>query len=595
MVESCPYKLVKNKISSLFTSNKEKVDEKPTLFNKKEEEDLLSVKMSENRSINESCPFGYDKGKTAPNSQRSAEAKCPYKGETENTNEKKETKEEDVSDDDEPQGGCPVMNQKSIDPPIKHYEEAWDIPYFGPFDFMFELRGLLSNEEWKEKTSKLQSYNRHMLYTLFNQNDEKLNKVREKEFPLVFFIYDDIKIKGNKLFKKGKYKEALEYYCYAFSTLKWLKHKDTEKGKKFLTEPSLDPILDEEIEEKSIFLDAPDVESDSYNACIAYTLLNMSAAYMEKRNFTEALKCLNEAEEIAKDNLPDLFFRRSQVRTYNKYSTDKDLELAMIDIEKAFKSLEIYNEKNKDNFMSKNNKSVIYSEHKEKLKLIIEKREKIKLDRTVCLLKHSHDSMKIFKERKLTKENCLYISGTDQIRQMKILNEMRSKYLFAVKFFTETKNEEQLKILYKEIEGFLDNYAEFKYFIELDCLSIDPKIESRLQNEYPEIYESLEDDLFQDFVNDYKFRACEETFSNYKYNFELFKYALEKIFEDERKEREKEEMKKPKVSYFSSFKNLFTGKDSSSWIFIILTVVFFLSTAGYIGFSGFGSKPLGFK
>jgi hypothetical protein len=43
---------------------------------------------------------------------------------------------------------------------------------------------------------------------------KKLNKVREKEFPMVFFIYDDIKIKGNKLFKKGKYKEALEYYFY---------------------------------------------------------------------------------------------------------------------------------------------------------------------------------------------------------------------------------------------------------------------------------------------------------------------------------------------------------------------------------------------
>ncbi len=210
MVESCPYTSVKNKISSFF-STKNKVDEKSS-FNKKEEEDLLSVQMSENKSINESCPFGYDKGKTAPNSQRSnGQDKCPYKGEKASADEKKD---EEVSDDDEPQGGCPVMNQKSSDPPLKHYEEAWEIPYFGPFDFMFELRGLLSNEEWKEKTSKLQSYNRHMLYTLFNQNDEKLNKVREKEFPLVFFIYDDIKIKGNKLFKKGKYKEALEYYCY---------------------------------------------------------------------------------------------------------------------------------------------------------------------------------------------------------------------------------------------------------------------------------------------------------------------------------------------------------------------------------------------
>jgi hypothetical protein len=106
------------------------------------------------------------------------------------------------------------MNTKKNDPQNKHYEEAWELPFYGPFDFMFDLRGALNQEEYREKTSKLRSYNRHLLYTLFNQNDEKLNKVREKEFPMVFFIYDDIKIKGNKYFRKGKYKEALDYYFY---------------------------------------------------------------------------------------------------------------------------------------------------------------------------------------------------------------------------------------------------------------------------------------------------------------------------------------------------------------------------------------------
>lgn len=41
---------------------------------------------------------------------------------------------------------------------------------------------------------------------------------------------------------------------------------------------------------------------------------------------------------------------------------------------------------------------------------------------------------------------------------------MKSKYILAVKFFTETKNEEQLDLSYKEIERFLDTYNEFIWY-----------------------------------------------------------------------------------------------------------------------------------
>lgn len=53
-----------------------------------------------------------------------------------------------------------------------------------------------------------------MKNTLFYQKDEKLQKIHEKEFPMVFFAYDDIKEKGNRLFRKGKFREAIEHYNY---------------------------------------------------------------------------------------------------------------------------------------------------------------------------------------------------------------------------------------------------------------------------------------------------------------------------------------------------------------------------------------------
>lgn len=205
--------------------------------------------------------------------------------------------------------------------------------------------------------------------------------------------------------------------------MKWLEHKDKEKGKKILTEPSLDPILDEEIDEKAVFLDAPDVEEDSFKACVVHLLLNISAVYMEKRHFSDALKCLNEAEELAQGKLPDVLFRRSQVRTYNKYSTEEDLELAMQDLEKAFKSLEEYQERNKDNFLSKNNNHEIYSKHKEILKQTIEKKANEKYEKTLCLLNHAKESIKIMKAKNLKKEECFYLNGSDQARQYKILKE----------------------------------------------------------------------------------------------------------------------------------------------------------------------------
>jgi tetratricopeptide (TPR) repeat protein len=204
-----------------------------------------------------------------------------------------------------------------------------------------------------------------MKCTLFH-TDEKIKKIRTKEFPLVFFVYDEVKDKGSKLFKKKKYREAIEYYIYAYSMLKWIEFKDTKKGAEFLTVPSLDPILDADIKECKCFLDDVAVEEDSYKASIVYLLMSLSSAYMELRHYSEAIDCLNECIAVAGDKVPDLFFRRSQARTFNKNSSDKELQIAKEDIEKAI-SLK---------------KEAIYVEHQEKLKKIIEDKLKNKLELT---------------------------------------------------------------------------------------------------------------------------------------------------------------------------------------------------------------------
>lgn len=579
---SCPYsKITNNKVSS---SNE------TTKISKREEEDILSVKLSEkdhseNRKTNK-CPYS-----TSQLKENKAENKEKSPLQTKNNSDDEE---------EEAKGGCPIKNIKTTDPENKLYTRSWELPYYGAFDFMFEMRGLLSNREFQEKTCKLRGFNRHLLYTLFNQKDENLNKVREKEFPMVFFIYDDIKVKGNKFFKKGLFKEALDHYFYAYSTLKWLEHKDKDKGKKFLVEPSLDPVLDEEIEEKSIFLDAPHVEEDSYKACIVNVLLNMTAVYMEKRNFREAMRCMNEASELSEDYVPDVFFRRSQVRAYNKSSTMEDLIVAMEDIDKAMKSLEVYNERNKDNYLSKNNKKEVFLKYREDLKMIIESKINDDNEKEKRLIESTMKSYELLKKKNLKIENCFFLNGKDQLRQMKILNEMRNKYFYAIKFFTETKNDGQMSILYKEIEVFLDLYSNFKYYAEFDVVNINPKAlillnnSSTSQENQSNPVSLLENEEYITILNDFKWRACDELFSNSNssMNFELFKYACEKIFDDERKEREAEEEKEKKNKkplffelknrIFMKFQLFSTGKDNINWVFVGMTLILLVFTLMYM-------------
>jgi hypothetical protein len=66
----------------------------------------------------------------------------------------------------------------------------------------------------------------------------------------------------------------------------------------------------------------------------------------------------------------------------------------------------------------------------------------------------------------------------------------------------------------------------------------------------------LEDDTMIKIVDELKFKICEDIFGSGNFNFELFQYALERVFEEERKQEEEEqkrlELSKPKVSWLTA-------------------------------------------
>ena len=599
----CPYKKVTNFLGGFFGNNNkssEKNDSKenPKLSSEDNEQPKCPfgfTSSKQNKTQKGRYPFGFDSYDKTENNDIKKESKNKKKEE----NEKNES-EDDDSGDEMPTGGCPVMGKGRMDPKNKDFEEFYEIPCFGNYDFIFFLRGGLSQQEWLEKTKEMRKYPRHLKYTLFYQNQEKLKEVHKAEFPRVFFIYDDIKQKGIRLYNRKKYREALEHLNYAYGLLRWIEFKDKKRQAEFIIKPSLDGILDDEIEEKKCYLDAPDVEEESYKACVIYILEIMAYCHMELRQYTNAIECLDECEELAGNLVPDVFFRRAQARMFNKNSTDEDLLKAKSDIEKAIKFGEVYNEETKKKYGDKMNfykrpiDLEIYNNTSKKLDKIIEARLDLKTYNLRRILGKVYGNKKknendIADDEAIFFESCLFNSQSDLERQYRILKEMKSKYNLAVKFFTETKNKEQLDLTYKEFEGFHEVFEQFKYFYKFKIESIDPKVINQLNEEEKKM---LEDPNTSKIIERQRANICEYIFSHGNYNLELYKYALDKIFEEDRIKMEEEEKKKealrPKVSWSEYLTKISKGNFG-----IYLSICFIVFTLGAIGMQIYSSSTTG--
>lgn len=92
------------------------------------------------------------------------------------------------------------------------------------------MMGELDISEFHKKTKTLKSYPKHLRNTLFLK-DERINKIRQKEFTIVFFAYEEIKEKANNLYRKKNYKKAINYFIFAYSIIKWLELKENKTGK----------------------------------------------------------------------------------------------------------------------------------------------------------------------------------------------------------------------------------------------------------------------------------------------------------------------------------------------------------------------------
>lgn len=122
---------------------------------------------------------------------------------------------------------------------------------------------------------------------------------------------------------------------------------------------------------------------------------------------------------------------------------------------------------------------------------------------------------------------------------------MKLKYKVAVKYYNETKNNEQLIFAYKEIENFIETYHNFKWFYKFqfekiknyhikynhqDPLDLDLEIENLILSENVRRIE------FINFMERYKYKIADTIFQSGNYNVDLIKYAIEKVTAREKNE-----------------------------------------------------------
>ena len=547
------------------------------------------------------CPFGFTSSSPFfSHPKKRKKGKCPYgfttsdeeskfsfdnmKKSKKSKNKENEEEEDNDSGDEIPKSGCPVMGNYRGDPLNKDFEPHHEIPLYGPFDFLFFLRGGLSDEEWIEKTKKIRSLPRHLKYTLFYQHQKELKEVHKFEFPRVFFIYDEIRQKGIRYYNRKKYRETLEYLNYAYGLMKWIEFKDIKRQENFLKKPSLDGILDEDINIKSCYVDAPEGQEESFKSCVVYTLEIMAYCFIELRHYTSAISCLDECEKIAGDLVPDVFFRRTQARMYNKNSNESEILKAKADIEKAIKLGEQFNIDIKKEYdeTSPIYKRIIdleiYYKTQKKLDIIIDSKieKKIYGIRRIIgkIVDKEHQNMR--HEEAMLIESLVLSRKEDITRYYKVFKEMKKQYKQIIQFFSETNNPQQLDLTYDEYEKFMESYEQFKFYYKFEFDSIDPKVINRLnEDEKKMILDVSKYDLYIKRI----MHLCEDLYSHGHYNIEIFQFAFDSILEEERQKREEEEKKnnvlKAELSLSDYLVNISKGKFGiyMTICFVILTLL----------------------
>lgn len=208
-----------------------------------------------------------------------------------------------------------------------------------------------------------------------------------------------------------------------------------------------------------------------------YLYVNMASCYMHMKHFSEARILLDDAKKISPSN--SLFlFRSAQTRAYCLDSNEKDLFLALKEIEEAKEV-----KKTEKIFQHPEHLLKMLNVHNmdtalDELKFFAENRVKelkalkvARLEKVFARVAQINEVEKmIISEGKVPEEGPdLYsLFSDEEDLEDKILRNMLEKYLTVIDFYQETKDEKQVKLAKNEFLQHKRVYEEFAYFWHLN-------------------------------------------------------------------------------------------------------------------------------
>ena len=346
----------------------------------------------------------------------------------------------------------------SNDPQNQKFTPHYQINYYNKNSFVLKYQGSLSNEDFLKRTKKLRAYPLHIILTLFsNEHDKNIIITRQRSFSFIAVSVSELRERGNKLYKKELYNDALDCYIQAYGIIKWIELKDKSLLSYVDRIGQRKAIIDEDILEQTSYLNTPiDDEDDStcVNEMLCRLLLCISYCFMQLRHYKNAIECLDECLKYDEDDC-DALFRRSQARMYNKNSKLKELEMALADIERALQLIK--------------ETPSLYTEHYNELKRYI---MQMQSDEIAKIKELVNEAYIVFNKSKKQRWESYESNGDGcykiQELQESVLDIMKKKYKMEIKLYKETQNENELSKAYEEFEYFLDRYKMFKFYHKMN-------------------------------------------------------------------------------------------------------------------------------
>ncbi len=419
---------------------------------------------------------------------------------------------------------CPFFKKQHKDINMK-FEPHYQINFlYHPYDFVFDKL----NYDTKEKidnSKTIRNYSRHLRNTLFIR-DEKVKKIRKMEFQQSFLIGEELKEKIEKVYLKEDYFEALKGYNLLYSLFKWIEFKSKNRELEIfnhLTEIRENPINDDDIIKREIKINEKiQYEKENYLSMMLHILKRLSYCYMNLRNYKEAMKCLNEALEYANETLPDIYFRRGQVRMYNKFSNLKELNLAVGDFTNALcKKITIGEE--------------IIRDHYNKIKKMISEKQKKEIMTAKKFLHNFRYACDKISSKNLKIPDCLTLNIEMVELNYKVLVEIKETYFYTMRHILKNNDLEKFKKALKEFDNFLDGFYDFEYYYKYDITNLDSDIYKQLNKLEKNDIELIKTKLiFKPIFDEIKLRKCEEIFMNLQLNQQIYEKAYQTVFEKQR-------------------------------------------------------------